>query len=279
MESNGPVVGIVGSPNPDGRTNQLVSAALAGAAKAGAETDLIQLSEHVPAACEDCLPWVCKDNLRCTYEDAAFEFVSGKVLHASGLVLGTPVYWWDTSGMVKYFMLKMSRIYAMSAPLNGLPALGIGIAGGTGNGLISGLRPVYHFFQIMQMRPVAPAPATRFNFEASLKRSETLGAQIAEMSRARKRFNRREEMWLLYDALPYLGLSRAAERRLLADWVSLAVSEGGSSPALTGLAKADALAAEGRPLDALMEIAEVYEAGVERFEARARKRHRRAGPE
>ena len=266
MQSKEPVVGIVGSPNPDGRTNQLVSAALAGAAKAGADTELIQLSDHVPAACKDCLPWVCKDNLRCTYEDEAFEFVSGKVLNASGLILGTPVYWWDTSGMVRYFILKMFRLYAMSAPLNGLPALGIGIAGGTGNGLVSGLRPVYHFFQIMQMRPVDPVPATRFNFEASLKQSETLGAQIAEMSRARKRFSRREEMWVLYDGLPYLGLNRAEERRLLAEWVALAASEAGASPALTGLAKAGALGAEGRALDALIEIAEVYETGIKLFE-------------
>jgi hypothetical protein len=41
----------------------------------------------------------------------------------------------------------MFCIYARTAPLQGLPALGIVIAGGTDNGLISGLRPVYHFFQ------------------------------------------------------------------------------------------------------------------------------------
>ena len=27
---------------------------------------------------------------------------------------------------------------------------------GTGNGLVSGLRPVYHFFQMMQMRAIEP---------------------------------------------------------------------------------------------------------------------------
>jgi multimeric flavodoxin WrbA len=146
------VLGLVGSPNRDGRTNELVTAALEGAARAGAGTELVQMSDHVVAACKDCLPWVCKDTHECTYEDEAFEYLSQKVLSGGALILGTPVYWWDTSGMVRYFMLKMFRIYARLGPFQGLPALGIGIAGGTGNGLISGLRPVYHFFQIMQRR-------------------------------------------------------------------------------------------------------------------------------
>ena len=56
--------------------------------------------------------------------------------------------------MVKYFILKMFRVYARTTPIQGLQTLGIGIAGGTGNGLITGLRPVYHFFQMMQMRAI-----------------------------------------------------------------------------------------------------------------------------
>ena len=156
MEANSNVIGLVGSPNREGRTHQLVTAALEGAAKAGVATELIQMADHVVAACKDCLPWVCLENLKCTFEDDAFDYYCRKIMNCGALILGTPVYWWDTSGMVKYFILKMFRIYARSAPLQGLPSLGIGIAGGTGNGLISGLRPVYHFFQMMQMRALEP---------------------------------------------------------------------------------------------------------------------------
>jgi len=81
--------------------------------------------------------------------------------------------------MVKYFILKMFRVYAHTASLQGLPALGIGIAGGTGNGLIPGLRPVYHFFQMMQMRAIDPIPSTRFNFTTSLERAQESGHTIA----------------------------------------------------------------------------------------------------
>jgi multimeric flavodoxin WrbA len=78
MTNNGGVIGLVGSPNPEGRTNRLVSAALDGAAEAGVATELIQMSDHVVAACKDCLPWVCMQNLKCTFEDDAFKFYSQK---------------------------------------------------------------------------------------------------------------------------------------------------------------------------------------------------------
>jgi hypothetical protein len=170
--------------------------------------------------------------------------------------------------MVKYFMLKMSRVYFRSAPLQGLPALGIGIAGGTGNGLVSGLRPVYHFFQMMEMRALEPLPATRFNFGAAVKRAGELGAQIVEMAHHRAPFTSLEERLLWYDALPYLGLSRAAERRLLADLTTVALPPDADPAVARGLARADALAAAGRSAESLAEFTRVYEAGVKAFEER-----------
>ena len=267
MGTNGTVLGFVGSPNRDGRTNQLITSALEGAAGAGAETELIQMADHVVDACKDCIPWVCRENLKCTFEDEAFEYLSEKILNCGALILGTPVYWWDTSGLIKYLILKMFRVYARSAPLQGLPAFGIGIAGGTGNGLVSGLRPVYHFFQMLQMRALDPVPATRFNFKASMQRSNELGQQIASMAKERIPFAGLEERLLYYDALPYLGLSRAAERRLLADYATQALPADADPKIAGGLAQADALAAAGKNLDSLIEVTKVYEAGLKVFES------------
>jgi multimeric flavodoxin WrbA len=239
MASDGNVIGLVGSPNREGRTNQLVAAALEGAARQGVTTELIQMADHVVAACKDCLPWVCKDNLKCTYEDEAFEYLSLKILNCGALVLGTPVYWWDTSGLVKYLILKMFRIYARSAPLQGLPAFGVAIAGGTGNGLVSGLRPVYHFFQMMQMHAVEPVPATRFNFNGAVEQARKLGEKIAAM---------------------------AGRRHPFADLAIQALPSRESSEMALGLARADELSAAGKPVEALTEITRVYEAGVKAFE-------------
>ena len=268
MDSKKVVLGIVGSPNKQGRTNELVRAVLDGAARAGAETELVQMADHVVAACRDCLSRVCQENLKCTFGDEAFEYLSRKVLDCGALVLGTPVYFWDTTGMVKYFILKMFRVYASSAPLKGLPALGITVAGMTGNGLISGLRPVYHFFQIMQMRPLEPLPATRFHFDLALRRAGELGALLAPMARRRNSFASREELLLYYDSLPYLNLSRAGERRLLADITTMALPPDRRSDIALGLVRADALSAAGRPLESMAEIASVYDAGVKDFDGK-----------
>ncbi len=266
MPGNGSILGLVGSPNRDGRTYRMVTAAMEGASRAGALVELVQMADHVVEACKDCLPWECQIARKCAHPDAAFEFLSAKLLSCGALVLGAPIYWWDISGMVKYLILKMFRVYARSAPLNGLPAVGIGIAGGTGNGLVSGLRPIYHFFQVLQMRALEPLPVTRFNWNAARARAGELGAALAAMAGTRQPFAGLEERLLWYDGLPYLGLSRAGERRLLADLTTTALPENADPAIPRRLAQADALAARGEHLRALQEITRAYEAGVKVFE-------------
>jgi len=258
MVSTKHVLGLVASPNREGRTNQLVSAALRGAASAGAPTELVQMADHVVAACKDCQPWVCLTNLKCTYDDPAFDYLREKVLAAGALVLGGPVYWWDTSGMLRYFILKMFRVYARSGPLRGMPALGIAVAGGSGIGLVSGVRPLYHFFQIMQMRALEPVPATRFNFRAALERSEELGGKLAKMSSERDPFKSLAERLIWYDSLPYLSLSLAEEIRLTADLVTTNLPPGPEPDAARRLASADAVRAAGGAVEALDEIWRAY---------------------
>ena len=266
MSSNKHVLGLVGSPNKSGRTYQLVSATLDGAAKAGAKVELVQMSDHVVAACRDCLPWVCLTNRKCTYEDESFELLSQKILNCGGLVLGTPVYWGDTSGMVKYLILKMFRIYARSGLLHGLPAFGIAIAGGSGNGLISGLRQAYHFFHINRMRALAPLPVTRFDFAQAEKRAAESGRQMADMAERRQPFATRDECVVWYDHLPYLGENRSAERRLLAALACAGVTPERRAHIDGDLGHADILAASGRELDAAVEATRVYESSVKVFD-------------
>ncbi len=258
MSSSKTILGLVGSPNKNGRTNELVTAALAGAASAGAATELVQMSDHVVDACRDCMPWVCATNLKCTYKDEGFELLSQKLLACGALVLGTPVYWGDTSGMVRYLFIKMCRVYARTAPLKGLPALGIAIAGGSGNGLTTGLRPLYHFFRVMQMRPLEPVPATRFDFSQAIERAEESGRRIAGMTERRHPFESPEEGWLAYDRLPYLGEDRTGERRLLAAIISEAVPQERKAAIEGDLARADILAASGHILEAQAEASKVY---------------------
>jgi NAD(P)H-dependent FMN reductase len=233
---------------------------------AGVTTEVIQLADHVVLACRDCLPWVCASNRKCSYDDGAFEFLSQKLHSCSALVLGSPIYWWDTSGMVRYFFLKMFRVFARSAPFQGLPAFGIGVAGGTGNGLLTGLRPLYHFFQVMQMRALEPLPVTRFNFDASIEKAIQLGGKLVGMIGKRSPFASVEERLLWYENLPYLNVNRMQERRLLADLAVASVSGGEGDALARRLVQSDQLATAGRIEEMAAEVTSVYDAAVKAFE-------------
>jgi|TARA_Y100000310_G_scaffold42409_1_gene39704 multimeric flavodoxin WrbA len=265
MSENKTVLGLVGSPNPDGLTNQLVTAALDGAQQSGASIEKLQMSEFVVDPCQDCLPWTCLQTLECKYNDENFEFLNEKILDCSALILGTPVYWWDTSAMVKYLILKMFRVFAMSGPLNGLPALGLAIAGGSGTGLLSGLKPVYHFFQIMRMRAIDPVPATRFDFQEALAQAAEQGRQIGGMSASRDRFESWEESLLHFDSLRYIRDDNAAEMRLVAELAAGAVDSERKCDIKGDLAHADDLATSGKTLESMTETLQVYQSSAGLF--------------
>ena len=76
-----------------------------------------------------------------------------------------------------------------------------------------------------------------------------------------------EDRLLWYDNLPYLGITRAGKRRLLAALAAEALPETAFAAIPRGLAAADALAAQGEPLRALHEVTHVYETAVKVFDA------------
>ncbi|HEY9596008.1 MAG TPA: flavodoxin family protein [Spirochaetia bacterium] len=261
------VIGIVGSPNREGRTRRVVDAALEGAARSGAAVELVQMADHVVGACRDCVPWVCAERKKCTYPDPAFDLLSEKLHACAGLVLGSPIYWWDTSAMVRSFFLKVFRVFARSAPFQGLPSFGIGVAGGTGNGLVSGLRPLYHFFQVMQMRALAPVPVTRFTIDSSVTRAAELGAELGRMAEKRAPFASTDERLLWYDRMPYIGMGRLEERRFLAGDVVSALPAAQGAPLAARLVAADARLSAGEAETASAEVTAVYEEAVGAFDA------------
>jgi hypothetical protein len=88
------------------------------------------------------------------------------------------------------------------------------------------------------------------------------------MAGERRPFTCLEERLLWYDSLPYLGMSRAAERRLLAALTVTAAS--GAAPAEVArlLAEAQALAAAGEDMESFKLTTSISEVGVKAFEAK-----------
>jgi multimeric flavodoxin WrbA len=95
------VVAFNGSPRKDGNTTTLIRRLLHGLEREGIETELVQLSEKEIRGCIAC--YKCFENLdrRCAVKtDAANEYIV-KIMGASGVVLGSPVYFQDVTPEMK----------------------------------------------------------------------------------------------------------------------------------------------------------------------------------
>ncbi len=107
-------VAIVGSPRLKGNTNYLVDQALEEAEKLGAQTEKIVLSQYEVNPClghEDCASLES-----CPQKDDT-GWILDRFCEADGVILATPVYWYNVSAQMKafidrnYFPYKHDRKY------------------------------------------------------------------------------------------------------------------------------------------------------------------------
>ena len=94
-------IAINGSPRKGWNTDMLLQQALKGASDAGAETELIQLSELTFSGCRSC--FACKragaETGRCMWKDD-LQPVLDKILSANAVFMGSPIYLGNVSGMM-----------------------------------------------------------------------------------------------------------------------------------------------------------------------------------
>ncbi|MEN6497761.1 MAG: flavodoxin family protein [Thermoguttaceae bacterium] len=95
------VLGIVGSPRRNGNTHVLVTKILDGAAEAGAATETVFLEGLTIRSCDGC--HVCWKTGRCAKNDDMTALYP-KIAESDVLVLGTPVYWYGPTALLKGFL-------------------------------------------------------------------------------------------------------------------------------------------------------------------------------
>jgi len=103
------ILGIVGSPRRNGNTHFLVSRALEAAAGLNASTRLIWLGDHTIEGCRGCES--CAGSHRCVIHDD-MQHLYPLLLHADGLILGSPVHFYNVSAPMKAFV---DRCYCLEA--------------------------------------------------------------------------------------------------------------------------------------------------------------------
>jgi len=101
------VLGIIGSPRQNSNTEILVNEAMEGARQAGAEVEILNITEKDIAPCNGCE--FCADTSECSINDDMQQIYT-KLLEADGIFIGTPVYFWSVGAQVKTFM---DRTYAL----------------------------------------------------------------------------------------------------------------------------------------------------------------------
>jgi multimeric flavodoxin WrbA len=95
------ILAIVGSPRPKGNTSYLVDQALEEAARLGAQVEKIILSQYVVNPClgHD----NCASLKSCTQKDDT-NWILDRFREADGVILATPVYWYNVSAQMKAFI-------------------------------------------------------------------------------------------------------------------------------------------------------------------------------
>jgi len=109
-EAKPQILGLVGSPRRGLNTATLVEQALAGAAEAGAATELVYLHECSLEPCDACNG--CRDSGICVKGDG-MRPLYGRLEASRGLVLGTPIYFDHVSAQTKVFL---DRLYPYVGP-------------------------------------------------------------------------------------------------------------------------------------------------------------------
>jgi putative NADPH-quinone reductase len=97
----GTVIGILGSPLPEGNTAKLLEQALKGAADAGCTTETLAVNNLDFQPCMEMM--FCKEHETCTIDDD-MQQVYGKIRNADSIIIATPVMTMGIPGRLKSFM-------------------------------------------------------------------------------------------------------------------------------------------------------------------------------
>ena len=98
------VVGIVGSPRKNGNTEFLVKTCLDKISESGIETELITLAGKDINFCIGCDS--CKKTNECFQKDDMVQLTK-KVKDAEGIIMSSPVYFGDMTGLAKTFIDRL----------------------------------------------------------------------------------------------------------------------------------------------------------------------------
>ncbi len=106
------ILGISGSPRPQGNTDILVEACLRGAASRGGTTEVVALRDYLIHPCVGCER--CRREKTCAKLHDGMQLLYPLVERARGLVLGSPTHHYNVTAGVKAFIDRLYPYYDFS---------------------------------------------------------------------------------------------------------------------------------------------------------------------
>jgi multimeric flavodoxin WrbA len=179
------VIAIVGSPRKNGNTNYLVDQALQEISNHGIETEKIMLGQYRINGClghENCSSFkVCR-------QDDDGRWIIEKFSQADGIIIATPVYYYNMTAQMKTFIDRNYFLYTHDIPLQARTAGFIVVAGGSAIDItMRALRRCFRIRgenweeRIITLTGYANRPGEVKNQPALIEEARNLGRKMAEI--------------------------------------------------------------------------------------------------
>jgi multimeric flavodoxin WrbA len=148
------ILGISGSPNPNGNTVFAVRYALEILGQEGADTQFLPLADKEIHPCTGC--FACQKTRTCRFDDDMAEILDA-MRWCDGLIIGSPVYFGMVSGTLKTMMdrtVPFRPLYDQPMEMSGKVGAGIACAGFRNGGQETTLQNIHTYLLQQNMRVI-----------------------------------------------------------------------------------------------------------------------------
>lgn len=144
------VIGINGSPRPNGNTSIIIREVFRVLEKKGIETELVQLGGSAIRGCTACGACFKTKNGRCSMQGDVINEILEKAARADGIILGSPVYFADVTPEMKAFIERAGMVASANADLL-KHKVGASVAAVRRAGALQAFDTMNHFLHSTQM--------------------------------------------------------------------------------------------------------------------------------
>ncbi|MDH5482046.1 MAG: flavodoxin family protein [Candidatus Bathyarchaeota archaeon] len=182
------LLGIVGSPRKGGNTEIIMKEALKAGEQEGAETELIHLVDFSLKPCNGCR--TCFETKNCVIEDDV-EKIFEKMAGADGIIVGSPVYFYNTNAQTKTFIDRVGYLNSARGRKAFRNKIGGALAVAHRSGLSNALSQILMFLAATRMITAAPVVSSLASAKGDaikdtpgLDDARELGKSIVQIAKA-----------------------------------------------------------------------------------------------